>query len=195
MTTRLVVERNDLCTFRWAELPTTPLDDGEVRLRIDTFALTSNNITYAALGDAMNYWQFFPTGDPSTGHVPVRGFASVVESRSPGVDVGERFYGYWPIGDDIVLQAEGVHPGGFTDGAEHRRALHPIYNQYVRCSADPGYLADREAQQALLRPQTGSHGPQVKKVRIRWRATSPPWPPPETTTLLTIIGVGVGGET
>ncbi len=152
MTTRLVVQRNDLRTFHWAESEPKPLDDGEVRLRIDAFALTSNNITYAALGDAMNYWQFFPTGDPATGHVPAWGFASVVESRCSGIEVGERFYGYWPIGDDIVLQAEAVHPGGFTDGAEHRRALHPIYNQYVRCSADPGYAADREGQQALLRP-------------------------------------------
>ncbi|NTY62320.1 DUF2855 family protein [Mycolicibacterium sphagni] len=152
MTARFVVQRNDLRNTQWAESPTAALDDGEVRLRIDAFALTSNNITYAALGDAMNYWQFFPTGDPATGHVPVWGFASVVESRCPGVEVGERFYGYWPIGDDIVLRPEGVHPGGFTDGAEHRRALHPIYNQYVRCSADPGYAADREAQQALLRP-------------------------------------------
>jgi hypothetical protein len=152
MTTRLVVQRNDLRTFHWGDSPTTALDAGDVRLRIDAFALTSNNITYAALGDAMNYWQFFPTGDPGTGHIPVWGFASVVESRCAGVEVDERFYGYWPIGDDIVLRPEGVHPGGFTDGAEHRRALHPIYNQYVRCSADPGYVADREAQQALLRP-------------------------------------------
>ncbi|MCX2933974.1 DUF2855 family protein [Mycobacterium sp. CVI_P3] len=152
MTARLVVERNDLRKTHWADSPTTVLDDGQVRLRIDAFALTSNNITYAAFGDVMNYWQFFPTGNPDTGCIPVWGFASVVESRSPGVEVGERFYGYWPIADDVVLQATDVHPGGFTDGAEHRRALHPIYNQYVRCSADPGYMADREAQQALLRP-------------------------------------------
>ncbi|MBB3605314.1 hypothetical protein FHT40_004998 [Mycolicibacterium sp. BK556] len=152
MTTRLVVQRNDIRAFQWTESPAVTLNDGDVRLRIDTFALTSNNITYAALGDAMNYWQFFPTGEPATGCVPVWGFASVIESRCPGVEVGERFYGYWPIGDEIVLQATGVHPGGFTDGAEHRQALHPIYNQYVRCSADPGYRADREAQQALLRP-------------------------------------------
>jgi Protein of unknown function (DUF2855) len=152
MTTRFVVQRNDLRNTHWSESPTTTLDDGEVRLCIDAFALTSNNITYAAFGDAMNYWQFFPTGDAGTGCIPVWGFASVVESRCPAVEVGERFYGYWPIGDDIVLQAEGVHPGGFADGAEHRRALHPIYNQYVRCSSDPGYVPDREAQQALLRP-------------------------------------------
>ena len=40
----------------------------------------------------------------------------------------------------------------FLDGTEHRRALHTIYNHYARCSADPGYRAEREAEQALLRP-------------------------------------------
>lgn len=152
MTTRFVVRRDDLRDTQWSESATVDLADGEVRLRIGPFALTSNNITYAALGEAMNYWQFFPTGDAETGCIPVWGFASVAESRCPGIEVDERFYGYWPIGDDIVLQATGVHPGGFTDGAEHRQALHPIYNQYVRCSTDPGYRTDREGQQALLRP-------------------------------------------
>ncbi len=152
MTATFVVQRNDLRTTHWDESPAPSLDEGQVRLRIDAFALTSNNITYAALGDVMNYWQFYPTGDPNTGRVPVWGFASVVESRCPGVEVDERFYGYWPIADEVVLQATDVHPGGFAEGSEHRRALHAVYNQYVRCSADPGYRADREAQQALLRP-------------------------------------------
>ncbi len=39
------------------------LAPGEVLLRIDRFSLTTNNITYAAFGDAMmKYWSFFPTG-------------------------------------------------------------------------------------------------------------------------------------
>jgi NADPH:quinone reductase-like Zn-dependent oxidoreductase len=152
MTTSFMVQRNDLRTTHWEESPAPSLDDGQVRLRVDAFALTSNNITYAALGDVMNYWQFYPTGDPATGHIPVWGFASVVESRCPGIEVDERFYGYWPIADEVILQATAVHPGGFADGAQHRRGLHAVYNQYVRCSADPGYRSDREAQQALLRP-------------------------------------------
>lgn len=152
MSTRFVVRRDDLSRAHWEDHTREPLTDGEVRLRIDSFALTSNNITYAAFGDAMNYWQFFPTGDPATGCIPVWGFGSVVESRSPGVAEGERFYGYFPIADDVVLRATAVHPGGFTDGAAHRRDLPTVYNQYVRCSADPGYRPDREAQQALLRP-------------------------------------------
>ena len=152
MTTRLVVERSDLRRTHWEDLPVAALADGEIRLRIDPFALTSNNITYAAFGDAMNYWQFYPTGDPATGCVPVWGFGTVTESRSDGVAEGDRFYGYYPIADDLVLQPISLHPGGFTDGAAHRRGLPSIYNEYVRCSADPSYRADREAQQALLRP-------------------------------------------
>ncbi len=89
--------------------------DGDVRLRIDAFALTSNNITYAALGDVMNYWQFFPTAEWGTGHVPVWGFATVIESRCPGVEIDERFYGYWPIADEAVVRATDVHPGGFAE--------------------------------------------------------------------------------
>jgi hypothetical protein len=99
----------------------------------------------------MNYWGFYPTGDATTGCIPVWGFASVVESRCTGVNVGERFYGFWPIADEAVLQPARVNAGGFFDGAEHRRQLHPVYNQYLRCSADPAYLDEREAEQALLR--------------------------------------------
>jgi hypothetical protein len=152
VTTRLVVERQNIRQTRWESIPPPPLEDGAVRMRIDLFALTSNNITYATFGDLMNYWQFFPTGDPATGAIPVWGFASVAESRHPGVEVGERFYGYFPIADDVVLHPEQVDESGFADGAEHRRELHPIYNRYARCAADPGYSAGREAQQALLRP-------------------------------------------
>ena len=120
-----------------------PLADGEVRLRIDRFALTSNNITYAAFGDAMNYWEFFPTGDADDRLHPGVGLRRPWPSRAAdGVDVGERFYGYWPMADDVVLQP----------GARHRRAASPtaprtgasctaVYNQYLRCSSRPGLSA------------------------------------------------------
>ncbi len=156
MTTRFEVRRNALRETRWAETPSAPLEDGQVRLHVDVFALTSNNITYAAMGDALNYWAFYPTGDPTTGCVPVWGFADVVESHCGGVEPGERFYGYWPIADEVVLAPTDVGPGGFSESAPHRRELPPFYNRYARCSADPGYRADGEAQQALLRGQFGT---------------------------------------
>jgi hypothetical protein len=152
MSQRFVVERDNLRQTRWEDEPPAGLGEGGVRLRVDAFALTSNNITYAAFGETMNYWGFYPTGDAATGCIPVWGFASVAESRCAGVDVGERFYGYWPIAEEALLHPIRVDAGGFTDGAEHRRHLPPIYNRYVRCSADPAYVAEREAEQALLRP-------------------------------------------
>ena len=152
MTTTFVVERQALAKTRWVETAPATLADGAVRLRVDRFALTANNITYAAFGDAMNYWGFFPTGDAATGCIPVWGFADVAESRCAGIEVGERIYGYLPIADEVVLQPVRVDAAGFVDGAAHRRELHPVYNHYLRCSADPGYNAAHEAEQALLRP-------------------------------------------
>ena len=152
MTATFIVERKQLTHARWVHSEPAPLPEGAVRLRIDAFALTSNNITYAAFGDAMNYWGFFPTGAAATGCIPVWGFANVVESRCTGIEAGERFYGYFPIASDVVLHPARITPAGFFDGAEHRRELHAVYNQYSRCAADPGYVASREAEQALLRP-------------------------------------------
>lgn len=121
-------------------------------MRIDLFALTANNITYATLGDTLGYWQHFPTDDPATGAVPAWGFGSVTESDCEGVDVGDRFYGYFPVADEVVLYPDDVSNAGFRDSAEHRRGLPPVYAQYERCTSDASYVAEREPQQALLRP-------------------------------------------
>ena len=150
-----LVRKNQLASTELRSTPELPLRDGEVRLRIDKFALTSNNITYAAFGEAMNYWSFFPVnglGDPGWGRIPVWGFATVIESRHPGLAAGEKFYGYYPMSSSVVLAPTRVSKAGFADGAAHRAALHPVYNQYLRCSADPFYTFESEDTQALLRP-------------------------------------------
>jgi hypothetical protein len=151
-TTTLLVRHDQLATTRLATREDEPLPDGRIRVRVDSFALTSNNITYAAFGDAMNYWQFFPTGEPGWGIVPVWGFGTVVQSLHPGVAVGERLYGYWPMSNQAMLQPDRLNDAGFRDSAPHRSALHPVYNQYVRCSADPMYATASEDVQSLLRP-------------------------------------------
>ncbi|MDM0116504.1 DUF2855 family protein [Variovorax sp. J22R133] len=151
-TTTLLTRQDALGTARLRSTDDAPLTEGQVRVRIDTFALTSNNITYAAFGNAMSYWNFFPSGEEGWGVIPVWGFGSVVQSMNPGVAVGERLYGYFPMADQVVLQADRLKPDGFFDAAPHRRELHPVYNRYSRCSADPMYTADTEDVQALLRP-------------------------------------------
>jgi len=151
-TTHLLVRKDQLTQTRLHTTVDQPLAAGQVRVRIDRFALTANNITYAAFGDAMGYWQFFPSAEEGWGNIPVWGFASVVQSLHPGVAVGERLYGYWPMATGAVLQPDRLSPERFTDATPHRAALPAVYNQYFRCAADPLYSADTEDIQALLRP-------------------------------------------
>ncbi len=153
---RFLVARHDLPTVRFApdsDAPAArPLAEGEVRLAVEHFALTANNITYAAFGEAMKYWQFFPTDDAAWGCIPVWGFATVVESRAEGVAVGRRVYGYLPMGTHLVAAPARLRDDGFADAAPHRAELAAVYNHYSFCDADPGYSATQEGQQAVLRP-------------------------------------------
>jgi hypothetical protein len=171
-TLQFQVRKDQLATTRLRSLPDIALADGEVRVRVDHFAFTSNNITYAAFGEAMQYWNFFPvpadadadadaeagtgtdgeTAPAAWGCIPVWGFGEVVQSLHPGVAVGERLYGYWPMASHAVLQPVRLSAAAFSDGAPHRAALHPVYNQYQRCSADAFNAPGTEALQALLRP-------------------------------------------
>ena len=84
---------------------------------VESFALTANNITYAKFGDAMNYWQFFPTGEDGWGCIPVWGFARVVESQCDGIAVGEKLYGYFPMGTHLVVEPARIKPESFFDGS------------------------------------------------------------------------------
>src|SRR4029453_1456365 len=93
-----------------------------------------------------------PTGDEGTGCIPVWGFATVSESLVEGVDVGERFYGYWPIADEAVIEPVRVVSEGFVDGAVHRKDLPQGYIRYLRRSGDPAVRLEHEALIALLRP-------------------------------------------
>jgi hypothetical protein len=148
----LLVRKNQLADTRWTSTEDRPLADGQIRVRVDNFSLTANNITYAAMGDAMSYWRFFPSGDDAWGIVPVWGFGTVVQSTHADVPVGEQLYGYWPTATSVVLQPERVTPEGFRDGASHRAELHGVYNQYLRTRNDPLYRAETEGIQSLLRP-------------------------------------------
>ena len=155
-TIELLVRKDQLSATTLRTSPLGPLAEGNVRIAIESFALTSNNITYAAMGDAMQYWQFFPVavaGDGiAWGRIPVWGFGTVQESCHPDLMVGERLYGYFPMSSAVDLVPAKVSEASFLDASPHRAALHRVYNQYMRCAADPFYTADTEDIQALLRP-------------------------------------------
>lgn len=152
--TRLLISKADLRStgLDVCNVPVAAeLADGQILFAVDRVALTANNITYAATGDAFGYWKFFPAPD-AYGIVPMWGFAEVVASRAAGVKEGERFYGYWPLATHLVCNSADVTAAGFSDPSDHRQGLGPFYNRYQRTTTDPGYTAALENFQALFRP-------------------------------------------
>jgi len=146
-----LVRKDRLTDTDLRQASTAPLTDGQVRLAIDRFSFTANNVSYAATGDTLNYWAFFPAPE-GWGRIPVWGFATVAESAHPELAAGERIWGYYPMSTHVVLEPARVSRRGFYDGALHRQPLHAIYNQYTRCSVDPWHEDGWEDVEALLRP-------------------------------------------
>ena len=146
-----LVKRDDLRECRVADSAPAAPAAGQALLRVDTFGLTSNNVTYAVFGEAMSYWDFFPAED-GWGRVPMWGFAEVEQSEADGVEVGTRLFGYLPPSSHLLVTPVSVGEGGFVDGSPHRAALPSAYHRLVASGADPFYRADTEAIQTLLRP-------------------------------------------
>ncbi len=154
-----LVRKTDFQRLERVSTPVQVLAPGAVRVRIDQFAFTANNITYAVFGDAMRYWGFYPAEhlegvqEPALwGRIPVWGFGDVVETLHPDIQLGERLYGYWPMSNQVDLQPGRITAGSFSDIASHRQELHGVYNQYQRCATDPIYAAATEGVQSVLRP-------------------------------------------
>jgi hypothetical protein len=120
---------------------------GQAVARIDGFALTANNVTYAAFGEMMGYWRFFPATDAARGIIPVWGFGTIERSRAEGLREGDRFYGYWPSATHALLTPGETKPHGFSDESPHRQGLAPVYNAYV-----PARAGQDEARTSLFRP-------------------------------------------
>jgi hypothetical protein len=149
--TDFLVKRDDLRECRIDESAVLELEPGQALLRVDTFGLTANNITYAVFGEAMSYWDFFPAED-GWGRVPMWGFAEVERSEVEGVEPGTRLYGYLPPSSHLVITPVSIDGSGFVDGSPHREALPSAYHRYLRTESDLFYKADTEAIQMLLRP-------------------------------------------
>jgi len=125
------------------------LAEGQVLFKVDRFALTSNNISYAAAGDLLNYWGFFP-GTDRWGRIPAMGFGDVLDSRHPEVEIGSRCFGFFPMSRHLIIDAQ---PGksGIVDGVAHRAEHAPVYRTYTYTGPDALYDEAREDQILLLR--------------------------------------------
>jgi len=152
--TDFIVARNDLQQSKFIEtqLPDAAAPPDEALLiKIDRFAFTTNNITYAVLGDQLKYWQLFPAPE-KFGNIPVWGFGEVIASKHPDISEGERLFGYFPMATHLVIEATDVSKRGLRDAAAHRQSVAPVYNAYARVSGDPAFAGQQGDYQALLRP-------------------------------------------
>jgi hypothetical protein len=149
--TDFLVKRDELRKCRIAEGEPPEPEAGQALLQVKTVGLTANNVTYAVMGEAMSYWDFFPAED-GWGRVPMWGFAEVERSAAEGVEPGTRLYGYLPPSSHLLVTPVDADASGFVDGSPHRAALPSAYHRYLATGVDPFYRADTEAIQMLLRP-------------------------------------------
>lgn len=127
----------------------TPLAPNSIRIRTTLIFLSSNNLTYACLGDALGWWATYPmpTADAvpapyndgsAWGIVPAWGYATVEESTidDDALPAGTELYGYWPttsVATDLALApAPDGARGHWVESSPHRRqALMRMYNRYI----------------------------------------------------------------
>lgn len=152
MPQQITVAKTAIADARVEEVVAPALQPGQALLAVEQFAITANNVTYAAIGEAFGYWDFFPSGEDGRGIVPVWGQARVVDAGDTGLTAGETIYGYLPMAAQLVIEPVKISAGGFTDGAAHRAARAAVYNQYRRLNADPGHVPGGEDVRAVFEP-------------------------------------------
>jgi hypothetical protein len=148
----VTIAKADLSQMAIIDTPATPLADGAVRLRVESFAVTANNVTYAVIGDMFGYWGFFPTAVDGQGIVPMWGHAVVEASNHADIAVGERVYGYLPMGSHVDVLPGHVSASSFTDATDYRQPMSVFYNQYSRLAADPEHDPAREDARMIFGP-------------------------------------------
>ena len=146
----LEVRKSEWRKTRFAEGPVPELAAGQVLFRVDRFALTANNITYAFAGDLLGYWRFFPC-EEGWGRIPAMGFANVIRSTHSEVREGTRCFGFYPMGRHLVVEPGAVSKSQIVDAAPHRAGLAAPYAQYLPTTGDAVYAEQREDAILLMR--------------------------------------------
>ena len=152
----LIVDRNDPRTCRLLSCEVQTPQPGEALLHIEKFGLSSNNVTYLALGDSMSYQEFFPAPDPGLVSrwccPPVWGVARVLESATEELRGEERIYGFFPAAKFINLRPAAQSHSGFSVERPHIPDRFSLYNHYSLSTRDPFFSIGQEELMVVMRP-------------------------------------------
>lgn len=118
-----------------------PLGASSVRAQTDLISLSSNNLTYASLGNIMDWWDTYPVPESATvpsgtpqdwGIVQAWGYGRVTESTIDAIAPGSLLWGLWPTSSypvDLNLRQREL-AGSWAEISNQRSSLMTIYNVY-----------------------------------------------------------------
>ena len=115
------------------------LATGQSLLHVDAFALTTNNVTYAVIGDALRSSNCSDSRRRHVGTHPGVGIRRRDRHHDRDVLTGTHAYGYLPTSTHLVVTPGRVDPQGFIDASPHRAGLPNAYNSYQWVDADPSH--------------------------------------------------------
>ena len=93
--------KSDLTHSRIVDTDSVFIHDGEIAVKIESFAFTANNVTYGVAGDTIGYWKFFPAAQDEKnewGCIPMWGFAEITHSNIEDLNVGDEIKAWVPAG-------------------------------------------------------------------------------------------------
>ncbi|WYZ43495.1 hypothetical protein EsH8_VI_001194 [Colletotrichum jinshuiense] len=138
-----IISKRDLSKHETlaVDLPLAQLASSSIRVRTSLIGITTNNLTYAKLGDLLQWWNAWPVpldvpapynNRAEWGIVPAWGFGEVLESSINTIPAGSLLYGYWPTSSHPVdLKLKPIEPQGhYREVSEHRQGLGSMYNHY-----------------------------------------------------------------
>ncbi|KAH9204048.1 hypothetical protein DL95DRAFT_529411 [Leptodontidium sp. 2 PMI_412] len=144
-----ILEKSDYTKQHIVSLPNAvpypPLSPSSIRIRSTCLSLTTNNFTYARLGEMLGWFNIYllPPSTPSEFSDPTRfgriaswGYGEVIESTFDSIPKGMIVWGFLPIGTLAVDQQVSRFPGAEDDNQilnvdPHRKDTLPAYNWYL----------------------------------------------------------------
>ena len=100
----------------------------------------------------LDYWGFFPTSPvqmTAWGRIPAMGLGSVAESAHPDIAVGGRYFGFYPMATDVVIDAA-PHGSAFRDVGPHRAEHAATYTDFRDVTTDVMFRPEQADEYLLL---------------------------------------------